>query len=108
MAILPFILGIGKSIVTSKVFYVVLAGIAVFFAGYMYRGSIEKKKEAKVVIRTVTEYIRNTDNVRTRYSNIDINSKETMEEVLSGSISEHFNGYVVEPKEYTYENIVNE
>lgn len=96
MGILTVLLGVGKSIVTSKVFYVVLAGVAVFFAGYMYRGSIEKKKEAKVVIRTVTEYIRDTDNVRTRYSNIDLGSKETMEAVLSGSISEHFGGYTDE------------
>jgi hypothetical protein len=86
------LLGLGKRILLSKEFICVVVGVALFIGGYLYRGTVEGRREAKVVIREVVRYVEVTNDIRDRYDNLPTDSKEMRESILSGQVSSHARG----------------
>ena len=75
LSLLPAI----KAVLFNRVTLYIAVGLAIFMAGFMYRGSCQAQKQVKEIVR----YIRTVDQVRDKYDKIPLDTKEELEAVLS-------------------------
>ena len=84
---LPAALGIIKSVLMNKYIVIGILLLGMFLGGYFYRGSVEKGRQARVIIKEVIRYVETTEKVRRYYDNIVI--PDNIESILCGQISLH-------------------
>ena len=80
-------LAIGKKLFLNKYVICITLFVGMFVAGYLYRGSVEKGRQARVIVKEVIKYVESTEKIRRRYDNIDI--PDNIELIMCGQISIH-------------------
>lgn len=56
---------------------------AIFFAGFVFRGSCDAKKELKQSVKELKHVVKKRDQIHNRYSNMPLSTVDELERVLS-------------------------
>ena len=83
----PAALGAVKSVLMNKYVLIGILLIGMFLSGYIYRGNIEKGRQAREVVKEVIRYVESTSKIDTRYNDIDTHTN--IEHILCGQVSSH-------------------